>query len=116
MQRYTAREATEIVGIKAMRFLDFQDKGLITPDVVDGVAYYGLESLRKLAEMKHLGPAPRPVFSSAEYVRASEAMQMMDISRRTFYKRVNLGQIEIHKKGGFSYVKKVDIFAKDELF
>jgi hypothetical protein len=116
MQRYTAREATEIVGIKAMRFLDFQDKGLITPVIEDGTAYYTLEGLRKLAEIKHLGPAPRPVFSSAEYVRASEAMLILDVSRRTFYKRVNLGQIAIYKKGGLSYVKKADLYASDGLF
>jgi predicted site-specific integrase-resolvase len=116
MKTYTAREATEITGVKAMRFLDFQDRGLITPVIENGTACYTLEGLRKLAELKQLALSPRPVYPSAEYVRASEAMDILDVSRRTFYKRVNLGQIELHKKGRLSYVKKADLYASDELF
>lgn len=108
----TGPECVKMLGIAPSKFLRMQDAGRIKPELVEGKVLYNFTEIRKFRTVQD-----RPFgFPDNEYATVEQAMAKLDISRRTFYKRVASGEIEIHKDGRLSFVKLVDLYANDDLF
>jgi hypothetical protein len=83
--------------------------------LVNGVAHFESDALNGIRgrEDKEFN---LPVCPKETFVSIIEAMQILGMSRRTFYIRVNRGEVEIHKQGRRSFVKKEDLIADKDLF
>lgn len=116
MEYFNAMEAKEVLGLRPIKFLRLLDKGFLVPEIREGVAVFSYESLMAAVKYKNLPNLKTIEFPKELYFTPSEAMEWLDISRRTFYNRVNAKTIRLYKKGKLSYVKKSELFADDDLF
>lgn len=108
----TASEALRILNVTPARFIKLQELGCFRP-VVSGNRWvlYQRESL-----LKELGRGQAKNFPSDKYATVSRALEILDVSRRTFYIQVAKGAIKLHKQGRRSFVKLTDLYTTDELF
>jgi len=108
----TAREAVRLLGGSPGKFLQWQDRGHCTPIITKDGVFYDLAAMRR-----DIVRMPRPSeFNEEEYATVQQALDILGISRRTFYKRVTSGEIPIHKCEKLTYVKLTDLYANDDLF
>ena len=115
MALLSAIEAARSMRLTPSRFIYFQDQGLIVPEITAKGVFYESEKLRGVNPD---GPRElKPIkFPKEEYATPKEAMDILDISRRTFYIRINSGKIPLFKKGRYSFVLRKDLYANDDLF
>lgn len=109
----TGREAVNILRVSSAKFLQLQDKGRVVPILRKEGVFYNLLELRKADFKTRTQPSD---FPEDEYTTATKAMEIIGVSRRTFYNRVNAGLIKLHKRNSGSYVKLTDLYANDDLF
>lgn len=104
-------EAAEYLGLDTRRFLQMQDKGLISPELFKSGVMYDLRKLKKV-ETSKIVPYRSGEFPSNEYASVQQALDMLGISRRTFYIRVDKGVLVLHrdKVSRRSYVKLTDLY------
>jgi hypothetical protein len=108
-------EAARSMCLTPTKFLLLQDKGLIIPEVNPDGVFYDIEKLRGVRG--RIGVKIKPVkFPKEEYATPKEAMDILDISRRTFYIRAKRGDFKIHKEKQLSYILRAELYATDELF
>ena len=115
MDLVTAKEAARMMGLTPTRFLEVQDSGRITPEILDGRTFYSTAILfgAMRRPKRNLNPNPFPLDL---YATAKEAIEILQVCRKTFYSRVNAGSIQIHKHGIYSFVLRKDLYANDDLF
>jgi len=109
----TAEEACDLLGVSPLHFLRMFDRGKARPELNrDGKYVFGLRELRQV-EIRRERPE---YFPESKFASVDQAVTILDITRKTFYNRVNAGKIPIHRCGKRTFVKLVDLYATDELF
>ena len=113
-----AAEATQLLGVTANRFLRLQDRGVIRPHIVGDLTMYDFRKLKPLiAEFNLKNKEPEfEDFPSTEFATVKQSLNILKISRKTFYDLVAKGKIEIHKSGFRSFVKRSDLSPEKAIF
>jgi hypothetical protein len=107
-----SRESIEALGVTPNKFLYLLDNGRLPTEFIDGQVVFDLHALKA---SKYMLKRPED-FPESLYATAAESMDILRISRRTFYIRVNQGAIALHKYGRKSFVLRKDLYADNELF
>lgn len=105
-------DAVRLLGVSAARFITLQSSKRISPEIVDGRLFYDLHVLKKAIKLATIPPQ----LPEEGFVTVVEALGILRVCRKTFYDRVRQGTITLHKVGKRSYIKKVELYADDDLF
>ena len=96
----TAREALRFLNITPDRFLRLQDLGKLPIEMIDGGVFYNLQGLRELDKLL----IKQGAIPGSGYTDVSGAINILRICRKTFYSKVNRGEIQLHKEGRLSLI------------
>jgi len=109
----TASGAINQMGITPAKFIRLLDLGCFQPQLSG--SRWVLFDKRQLKKVIRSPERPK-AFPAGEFATVKQALALLDISRRTFYIRVNRGDFVLHKSGKLSFVKLTDLYADAELF
>lgn len=114
----SATEVTKSIGVTPSRFFRWQDAGLIAPVTRGGKVYYDLREARELnSRIKgQEGRLRPPEYPADKFANVPQALNILQICRKTFYDRVAKGKIKLHKYETRSFVRLSDISPEKVIF
>lgn len=109
---FQAREVIDYFRITPAHFIYLFDHNRLPFHIIDGCILFEFHELKKL----DLNAPKTLLYKEQGLATVAEALDILGISRRTFYIRVAKKEIELEKKGRRSFVKLADIDPDFDLF